>query len=516
MKIIALLDSKVSRKWLIAIVFLFLLLFLFNLTILPIFCDEAIYIRWAQIIKNEPTLRFIPLTDGKQPLFMWLNAITFSFFNNPLFAGRIISVIAGLINLFGTALLANRLFPEYKKSIFYLTAFLFMFSPFVFFFSRMALADSLLSSLLTWSVLMALIYADTNKIIFSLFSGVLLGLAWITKSPAIFYAVLIPLVFAFIYLIKNTKRFKQLFLSRDMLIKLFGLSFIPIIAFAIFNFLRVDQSFHMIALRNKDYIFPISEILKHPLNPLIPHLKDAWRYYYGYLTLPVAFLGIFGIIGSLIKKNARVNSLILLLFWFTPLVAQSAVAKVFTARYIFFTVPFFLIYCAFGLNFIFEELKLKIQARFIILMLVVILPLNFIRLLIFSPEKAPLPVDEKNGYLQDWTAGQGIKQIADYITDKSKENKVIVSTEGYFGTLPDGLQIYVEGNSNIIVIGYTVPINEIPDALKNAKEAGDTTYLVVNKSRMEIKNKEDLELIEEFYKPGKDSLLFYEYNPSNE
>jgi hypothetical protein len=134
-------------------------------------------------------------------------------------------------------------------------------------------------------------------------------------------------------------------------------------------------------------------------------------------------------------------------------------------------------------------------------------------LLVFSPEKAPLPKDERNGYLQDWTAGQGIKEIADYITHKSRENKIIVTTEGYFGTLPDGLQIFVEGNNNIFVIGYTVPIREIPESLKNAKKAGDTTYLVVNKSRMEIKDKEGLELIEEFHKPGKDSLLFFEYNP---
>ncbi len=37
----------------------------------PIFGDEAIYIRWVQIMRADPTLRFVSLSDGKQPLYMW-------------------------------------------------------------------------------------------------------------------------------------------------------------------------------------------------------------------------------------------------------------------------------------------------------------------------------------------------------------------------------------------------------------------------------------------------------------
>ena len=66
-----------------------------NLTSIPVFGDEAIYIRWAQIIQTEDTLRFIPQTDGKQPLFMWINAATLKIINDPLVAGRMISIFAG-------------------------------------------------------------------------------------------------------------------------------------------------------------------------------------------------------------------------------------------------------------------------------------------------------------------------------------------------------------------------------------------------------------------------------------
>jgi len=50
--------------------FLYFFTRLFGLTKLPVFADEAIYLRWSQVIRAVESLRFLPLTDGKQPLFM--------------------------------------------------------------------------------------------------------------------------------------------------------------------------------------------------------------------------------------------------------------------------------------------------------------------------------------------------------------------------------------------------------------------------------------------------------------
>src|SRR3989304_2252128 len=58
-----------------------------SLTYVPVFVDEAIYIRWSQVMRAEPTLRFMPLSDGKQPLFMWLTIPFLKLFDNPLVAG---------------------------------------------------------------------------------------------------------------------------------------------------------------------------------------------------------------------------------------------------------------------------------------------------------------------------------------------------------------------------------------------------------------------------------------------
>lgn len=51
---------------------LFIYLRLLKLDLIPVFVDEAIYIRWAQVMKAETSLRFLPMSDGKPPLFMWI------------------------------------------------------------------------------------------------------------------------------------------------------------------------------------------------------------------------------------------------------------------------------------------------------------------------------------------------------------------------------------------------------------------------------------------------------------
>ena len=48
----------------VGVLILFCLSFI-HLTILPVFADEAIYIRWAQVMKAEETLRFFHFLTAK-------------------------------------------------------------------------------------------------------------------------------------------------------------------------------------------------------------------------------------------------------------------------------------------------------------------------------------------------------------------------------------------------------------------------------------------------------------------
>ena len=123
-----------------------------------------------------------------------------------------------------------------------------------------------------------------------------------------------------------------------------------------YQILRLGPEFQMIALRNKDYVFPLWEVLfRHPLDPLKPHLIDVFNFYL-YLLTPIGLLlAIWGIAaGQLSHWRTRV---ILVLWALAPVFAQAAIAKTFTARYILFSVPFVILLMVHALEHIGQHTK---------------------------------------------------------------------------------------------------------------------------------------------------------------
>src|SRR5437867_2051808 len=104
----------------------------YNLNSIPVFADEAIYVRWAQVMRAVPSLRFLPLSDGKQPLFMWSVIPFLKLFNDPLIAGRMLSVLAGLGTLVGIFFLSFTLLRSKKISL--VACLIYAVSPFSLFF----------------------------------------------------------------------------------------------------------------------------------------------------------------------------------------------------------------------------------------------------------------------------------------------------------------------------------------------------------------------------------------------
>lgn len=458
---------------------LFLVSRIWNLNSLPVFGDEAIYIRWAQIIKSVDTLRFIPLSDGKQPLFMWLNAISLRFISDPLISGRLISIFSGLGSLIVLFLISNSFLPS----------LIYFLLPFTFFFDRLATADNLLSFFGVFSLYLSLKLAKYPRFDLSMLLGAVLGLAWLTKSPAIYFIVLSIMTF----IIYDRKNIKKIYFP---LLSLF-------IAFIIYNLLRLGPAFAQIALRNKDYIWPLSEILKHPLDPLIPHLKDTFFIYEYYLSLPLLLSPLLYFVFK--KKNKFYPSFLIYLAWFIlPLIANTALAKVFTARYILFTLPPLILIFSHFLKEIFNK-------KYFILLLILFIP-NIWRIyqISFQPYNLLLPSTE-TGYIVDWTSGWGIKEASEYLISRSKEFNVIVGTEGYFGTLPDGLQIYTNQLPQLTVFGVGINIDKIPEKLIDAKNYGDEVYLLFNASRLKLSSADinTLTLVKSTLKPDGDALLLY-------
>ena len=314
-----------------------LFLRIYNINILPIFGDEAIYIRWAQVMRAEPTLRFLPLTDGKQPLFMWSVIPFLKVIADPLVAGRLVSVLTGMGTLVGIFILTRTLFKSIKSSLF--ASFLYAISPFSIFFDRLALADSSLTMFGVWTLIFAILTVRKVRLDTAMLAGFSLGGALLTKSPATIFAVLTPLTFL---LNKWPKKFKEKFNKLSVFVFLFTFTFG--IAIGMYSILRLGPNFHMIGIRNQDYVYPLSHILTKPFDPLFSHLKGIFNYFW--LMGPSALI-ILIVLGAYFGIKDKTKETLLLLAWgVLPILIVTEFSKTMTARYIYFAVPYLFILAA--------------------------------------------------------------------------------------------------------------------------------------------------------------------------
>src|SRR3989344_4878367 len=303
----------------------------------PIFADEAIYVRWAQVMRAEPTLRFLPLSDGKQPLFMWSMIPLLKLFSDPLIAGRMLSVICSLATGIGIFLLTYLLFKNKKVSL--IATLLYALSPFAVFFDSMALVDSMLASFAVWTLYLGLLTAQKLRLDYAMLTGFALGGASLTKSPWIFFAGFLPLSAIFLgWPRRPGDKFKTLVTYALLLLVTFTLSL------TIYNILRLGPNFHLISSRNADYVFPLSHFWTNPKDPFIFHFDRALEWIWGIGPWSVFLLFIGGVIINF--KKYRKQVFILSVWSVLPILVQSEFAKVFTARYIYFSLPFIFILAA--------------------------------------------------------------------------------------------------------------------------------------------------------------------------
>lgn len=501
---------KVSIIIFLLIAAAYFLLRIPNLTLQPIFADEAIYIRWAQVMRADPTLRFLPLTDGKTPLFMWLMIPMFKIIEDPLMVGRILSVFSGFGTLLGVSFLGLRFFSASSA----LWAGLFIaVTPYMVFFDRLALVDSMLAAFSIWSLNLALLLLRYKRLDLAMGLGYLFGGGLLTKTPAMLNILVLPTtLLAFDW--KNKKR-------QAGLIKLFGLWIVAlVIAFSIYNALRLGSGFGNLSSRNQDYIFSPLEIKDRPLDPFIPHFHDISEWFPILLTYPMLILIIGGVVYSVLKRNYYALSVIA---WSViPLLILMAFLRTFTARYLLISIPPLIFIAGYFLSEILARFKLKrVITTAGALVLILPLTLMFDIKLLSDPFNTPLPNVEKDGYFENWTAGYGLKDIAGYVMKLSQEKgMIVVGTQGSFGTLPDGLLIYLDKynhsvaeDKRVIVLGGGSVVWE---QLKQAAQEHPTFYLANKDARLE--QQEGLLLIKKYLKVkspngSQNAIMLFEVKP---
>lgn len=456
--------KKLEWFTLIGIVLVYIALTFSNLTKLPMFVDEALYLRWGQIAGADATWRFVSLTDGKQPLYTWAVVPFMSYFGDPLYGGRFVSALCGLFTLLGV-MYAGWILSGKKLALW--AGLITLLSPFLFFYNRFAVMEGMMIMFGVWVFNLSILLARTRRLDIALLLGMWTGLALLVKSPAMFYMLLIPAA----YILEVD--FKKIFTKETFQFVILVL--ISWFLAEIINYIQhLSPWMYMIKEKNSFFIVPYDEIFKEPKR-LINNFNDIWRWQGAWTTVPVialAFAGLF----AWFKQSWR-KALITIGWFFLPVLGTILLARLFSPRYMVFTTPFLLILAGYGMTLI-KNTKLQL----IVFILISIVPLTKIVKLITDPINYPyLQVDE--GYVNGWSAGNGTKQIAEWAVARIKETgkPMTIYTEGTFGILPNGLELYAQGKTKKLTVTGLYPINDIPPAITvEAAHSNPETYFILN------------------------------------
>lgn len=483
---------------LLLILALFLLTRLYNIKIIPIFTDEAIYSYWSQIALNDPQNRYASLEDGKQPLFTWFAAISQKFIEDPLVASRMVSVFAGLGSLVGIYLLAKTLF---NSKVALLSSLAYTLLPFTLVYDRLALFDSLLTMFGIYSVFLTLLIAKNPRLDFALLNGAAIGLGLITKSTMVFFLYLLP-ISLLLFPLKAKK--KTLLFTKWL-----GLTALTVvIAQLIYNSLRLAPLFYQIERKNLEFIRSTQAVIKNPFEHFSSNLNSIIGWQIEYNGLPFMLIAAAALIFAMFKKDLKVA--FLSVYVATPLFAEVFFNKVLYPRFALFFFPYIIILFAYAI-YQFSAVK-KIPRLSIFLLLVsLIIPVFTSFNLLTNPKKANIATSDKAQFIESWPAGYGVEEVVAYLKEEAKDKEVIVGTEGTFGLLPFALQIYFFGSKNVEITGYW-PVQELPAQITTSAKT-NTTFFVFNENQ-NPPTSNNLKLIAKYQKGNANSFMhFYQVIP---
>lgn len=490
----------------ISIVALYFFSHVYNLTGIPVFADEAIYIRWAQlIISDSNQYLFFPLNDGKTPLFIWLLVPFLKLFFDPLFAARFLSVIVGFIQILVITYTYKLL---HKNNFSFIPVLLVTVLPFWVLYHRFALMDALLTLFTTILIALCIRFnqlIDTSTIrkknfllniwnaptlLFSTTFGILFFLALFTKLPAL---LLLPSLGMFLVISRPIKR-------NTFIINFMQLALSTLIGFSLFALLSFEPSFPQLFSRGSDFLYKLEEFKSVSWWTVIKgNTFFVFNTYYQYLTLPLFLILL---ITPIFQKNrSSISLLCSSVLFFLPFIF---LAKVFHGRYILPMLPFISLSLASSITYLHEQIQQKYNNKVLLFFYCIIFTpaLLFSKTLIMNPEQAPLTHDDTSQYFKDWSSGHGVFEVYKSILEESKHRSIAVATEGTFGTLPDGILMYLfkDNVENIYVEGIGQPVFQVEGKYLDTASNYETNWLIVNNFRMNLKL-EDKALLDEYCRP---------------
>jgi len=432
---------------------------------LPIFTDEAIYVRWSQIARQDASWRFISLTDGKQPMFVWVTLSLMHIIKDPLLAGRITSVFSGIFAMIGLFFLSRELFKN--TWVGFLSAFLYLIFPFALVYDRMALYDSMVGAFMVWALYVEVLLVRKIRSDLAFVLALVAGGGLLTKSNAFFSLYLLPTTLILF-------DFKKHKLTSRLIKWILFAVLASLLAYTYYSILRLSAFYNIIGDKNQTFVYSYKEWLEHPLRFFVGNFHGLFHWFITYVGWPLFFL----MIASFAIKKEYTREKLLLVIWFiAPLIALAMFGKVLYPRFILFMVLYLLPLAALSMLQIFNIFKNN-ALRIVIILAFIVFSLRSDYYILNDFAHAPIADSDLSQYSNDWPAGGGISEMVTFLKTSAENKKIYVATEGTFGSNPTlAVEIYLGDNKNIEKRGIWPLPKEIPaDLLKRAKDM--TVYFV--------------------------------------
>lgn len=433
---------------------------LYSIMSLPIFTDEAIYVRWAQIANYDSAWRFISLTDGKQPSFIWLEMVMQRIIEDPLLAGRMVSVFAGFAAIVGVFFVSYEIFRHFddtkRRIIAIISSFLGVILPISLVYDRLAIYESLTAAFFIWALYFQLRLVRVIRFDHAMVLGFVLGGAVLTKSIGFLSIYLSPfLILLFDF---DKKDFKKR-LTKTAIYFIVA----TFMAYVFYSVLRLSPHFHMISQKNTVFIYTFYDwfnfTIQQRFELFISNSKGLFDWFIRYFTFP--FIGL--VIASFFFDLKTSKEKIVLLLWFLlPILSLCFLGRTLYPRYIYFMVIPLLPLVALSIYNFFQIVK-PVWGRVIFVILILILPLRSDFYILTDIARAPIPKLDLEQLINGWPAGGGVKESIAFFEKESEKGRIMLGTQGTFGLMPAAYEIYLHDNPNIRINGlWPVESDELP------------------------------------------------------
>lgn len=426
-----------KNKWLLSLIAFYFVFRLINLTKLPIFNDESIYLDWGWREIHRSGNLYYSLYDAKQPFLMWIFGFFESIFSDPLFAGRLVSVVTGFLSLIGIYKLAKYLF---EGKIALISAFLYTLTPIFSFYDRQALMESAVAMVGIWACYFILKSIKEKSLKYPILTGLVLGIGFFIKSSSLIFIVSYALLVLFYTIV--FKKFKMIsnFLAT------------VIIFLATSSLLLINPQFWDTIGSNSRYTLTINELLSLPFDKWLQSIMANLQIGFYGLTPLLFLIGLVGIIMIFLKKDFLKKAFVI--FFLLAFLITTFLVRIPTDRYLVSFLPFLVIPASYFIFFCFTKNKIFGIMLYLFVLVIpfclttfqVIAPTNYL----LATEK--IPYFGNSGYLSDSTSGYAVNQAINYFKAVSKHTKIIITVANNTGNPESAIITYFNNTPNVQVV----------------------------------------------------------------